>query len=210
MNKRILIADDHAVVRKGIRQIIEEGSDMTVVGEAADNKELLEKARKEEYDIVVLDLSMPHGNGLDTIKKLATEYPHRPILVLSMHSEEQYAFRAFKAGASGYVTKESAPEQLIGAIRQVASGRKYVSPHLGELLVSQQWKGEQKLPHELLSEREYQVMCMIASGKSVSEIAAELSLSVKTVSTHRARLLQKMHLKSNASITQYVIQNHLL
>ena len=210
MKKRILIADDHAVVRKGIRQIIEEESEMTVVGEAADNRELLEKARKEEYDIIVIDLSMPLGSGLDTIKQLTAEYPRRPILVLSMYSEEQYALRAFKAGASGYLTKESAPEQLVGAIRQIASGRKYVSPHLAELLVNQQGKEGQKLPHELLSDREYQIMCMIASGTSVSEIAADLSLSVKTVSTHRSRLLQKMHFKNNVSLTQYVLQNHLL
>ena len=207
---RILIADDHTIVREGLKQILAETPDMVVADEARNGQEVLAKVGNKEYDVVLLDISMPGRSGLDILKQLKGERPKLPILILSMYSEEQYAMRALRAGASGYMTKESAPDELIVAIRKVSEGRKYVTPSLAEKLAISLELGEEKAPHELLSDREYQVMCMIASGKTIKEIADELSLSVKTISTYRSRILEKLSLKTNAAITHYAVQNRLV
>ena len=207
---KVLIADDHTIVRKGLRQIIEETQDIVAVGEAGTSQEILDKVRKTDCDVLLLDISMPGGNGLDILKRVKAEKPRLAVLILSMHPEEQYAVRALKAGASGYLTKGSAPEELITAIRKVASGRKYISSFLAERLAFDLGEKLEKLPHENLSDREFQVMCMIASGKPVGEIAEELSLSVKTISTYRSRILEKMQMKNNAEITHYAMQQKLV
>lgn len=207
---RIIIADDHAIVRAGLKQILSENPDMTVVGESSDGQDLLEKVRENEYDVVLIDISMPGRNGLEILKQLKIEKPELPVLVLSMHPEEQYAIRTLKAGASGYLTKETASDKLVEAIRRVAQGKKYVSPSLAEKLADSIGKDSVNMPHESLTDREYQVLCMIASGKSVSNIAKELFLSVKTVSTYRTRILEKMNMKNNAELTHYALKNELL
>jgi DNA-binding NarL/FixJ family response regulator len=207
---RILIADDHTIVREGLKQILAETRDMVVADEASNGQEVFAKVSKNEYDVVLLDISMPGRSGLEVLKQLKGERPKLPILILSMYSEEQYAMRALRAGASGYMTKESAPDELIEAIRKVSQGRKYVSPSLAEKLAVSLELGEEKPPHEMLSDREYQVMCMIASGKTIKEIAEELSLSVKTISTYRSRILEKLNFKTNAAITHYAVQNRLV
>jgi len=207
---RILIADDHTIVREGLKQILAETPDMVVADEARNGQEVFAKVSKNEYDVVLLDISMPGRSGLEVLKQLKGEHPKLPILILSMYSEEQYAMRALRAGASGYMTKESAPDELIEAIRKVSQGRKYVSPSLAEKLAVSLELGEEKPPHEMLSDREYQVMCMIASGKTIKEIAEELSLSVKTISTYRSRILEKLNFKTNAAITHYAVQNRLV
>jgi two-component system, NarL family, invasion response regulator UvrY len=207
---KIIIADDHAVVRKGLKQIFEETQDLSVVDEASSGNELLEKVRSKKYDVVILDISMPGKDGLDTLKELKIHQPDLPVLIFTVFPEEQYAVRILKAGAAGYLNKESEPEIMIDAIRKVARGRKYISPFLAELLASNlDTSGEAPL-HETLSDREFQVMCMIASGKSVSDIAKELSLSTNTISTYRLRILEKMNLKNNAEITHYALKNHLV
>jgi DNA-binding NarL/FixJ family response regulator len=207
---KILIADDHTIVREGLKQILAETPDLLVADEAEDGQELLNKVSKKDYDVILLDISMPGRSGLDILKQLKSERPNLSVLILSMYSEEQYAMRAIRAGASGYMTKESAPEELINAIRKVSQGRKYVSPSLAEKLAFSFESGNERPLHEILSDREYQVMCMIASGKSVKEIAENLSLSVKTISTYRSRILEKMHLKNNSALTHYAIQNRLV
>ena len=207
---KILIADDHAIIREGLKQILAETSDMVVAGEAADGREVLDQVRKDDYDLVLLDIAMPGRGGLDTLGRLKHEKPELPVLVLSMYPEEQYAIRAFKAGAFGYLTKESAPEELISAIRKVTQGGKYVSSSLAEKLAFNLEKDTEKPLHEMLSDREYQVMIMIASGKTVKEIADKLSLSVKTISTNRVRALKKMGMKNNAEITYYAIKQGLV
>jgi two-component system invasion response regulator UvrY len=207
---RILIADDHPIVRAGLKQVIADAPDMTVAAEAADGHEVLAKVREAEFNVVLLDLSIPGLSGLDVLKQLKSEKPGLRVLVLSVHPEEQYAVRVLRAGASGYVTKASAPEQLIAAIRKVHQGRKYVSASLAERLAQQLDPESATLPHESLSDREYQVLCLLASGKTVTEIGAELALSVKTVSTYRSRILEKMAMKSNAELTHYAIQNRLV
>ena len=207
---KILIADDHAIIREGLKQILAETSDMVVAGEAADCREVLDQVRKDDYDLVLLDIAMPGRGGLDTLKQLKHEKPELPVLVLSMYPEEQYAIRAFKAGASGYLTKESAPEELISAIRKVTQGGKYVSSSLAEKLAFNLETDTEKPLHEMLSDREYEVIIMIASGKTVKEIADKLSLSVKTISTHRVRALKKMGMKNNAEITYYAIKQGLV
>ena len=206
----ILIADDHAVVRKGLRQILTETPDLRVAGEAVDGEDVLEKVEKNSYDVIVLDISMPGMSGLDALKRLNTEHPDLPVLVLSIYSEDQYALRVLKAGASGYLTKESAPGELVSAIRKVAKGGKYVSAYLAEKLAFGLTAPANVNPHENLSDREMQVLCMIASGKTISEIGKEISLSVKTVSTYRRRILTKMKLKNNAELTHYAIRNNLI
>ncbi|MGD1074945.1 MAG: response regulator transcription factor [Thermodesulfovibrionales bacterium] len=206
---RILIADDHSIVREGLKQILAETPDMVVSGEAADAQEVLDKIARNHYDVVVLDIGMPGRSGLDALKELKGQHPKLPVLILSMYPEEQYAVRVLRAGASGYMTKESAPDELVGAIWKVAQGRKYISPSLADRLASSLVLDTEKPLHETLSDREYQVMCMIASGKTVSEIAASLSLSVKTISTYRTRILEKMGKKNNAELTHYAIENHL-
>ncbi len=207
---RALIADDHAVVRQGLRQILLETTDMVVTGEAANGPEALERARAGGYDVIVLDITMPGRSGFEVLKELRLEDPALPVLVLSMHSEEQFAVRLLKAGASGYLNKESAPDELVKAIRKVVSGGRYVSPRLAEKLAFEIDSGSDKLLHETLSDREFQVMRMMASGQTVKEIAAELALSVKTISTYRARILDKMNLHTNAELIHYAIQNQLI
>jgi len=207
---RALIADDHAVVRQGLKQILGDTPEMVVAGEATNGQEVLDKVRAETWDVVVLDISMPDRSGLDVLKQLRSERPKLPVLVLSMHSEDQYAVRVLKAGASGYLTKDSAPDELVKAIRKVVSGGTYVSSFLAEKLAFEIGTDSSRLPHETLSDREFQVLRLIAAGESVTEIAAELYLSVKTVSTYRARLLQKMNLTTNAELMHYAMQNHLI
>jgi len=209
--KRILIADDHPVVRKGLREILSESCDTVVTEEASDGQEVLDKIRKkgQEFDVVLLDISMPGRSGLDILKQLKSERPDLPVLILTMYSETQYAVRALKAGASGYLTKESLPEELMKAIRMVSRGRKYVNSSLAEKLAFDLELGTEKPLHETLSDREYQVMCMIGLGKTGKDIAEELSLSVKTISTYRSRILEKMRMKSNGELIHHVIRNRL-
>ena len=207
---KALIADDHAVVRQGLRQILQETSDMQVAGEAATGPEALDRARADSYDVVVLDITMPGRSGFEVLKDLRVEQPALPVLVLSMHAEEQFAVRLLKAGAAGYLNKESAPDELVKAIRKVVAGGRYVSPTLAEKLAFEIDAGSDRLAHETLSDREFQVMRMMASGKTVKEIAAELSLSVKTISTYRARILAKMNLHTNAELIHYAITNQLV
>ncbi len=209
----IIITDDHAVVRKGLKQIIEETPGFIVADEASSGNELLEKVRKNKYDVVILDISMPGKDGLDTLKELKQIAPDLPVLVFTIYPEEQYAVRLLKAGASGYINKESKPEELIEAIERVIRGRKYISSHLAELLANNldSTSGSGEVPlHETLSDREFQVMCMIASGKTPTQIANELSLSINTISTYRIRILEKMKMRSNAEITHYAIKNRLV
>lgn len=207
---KILIADDHPIVRKGLKQILEDNPEKIVTHEAGDGREAVQKALSENYDLVVMDIAMPHINGLDALKELRNEKPGMPILMLSMYPEEQYAVRAFKAGASGYLTKQNAPEELLQAISRVLSGRKYVSMSMAEKMACDLSEDFEKPLHEKLSDREFQVLCLIASGKSVSEIARKLFLSVKTVSTYRSRVLLKMGMKHNAQLTRYAIENALV
>jgi two-component system invasion response regulator UvrY len=206
---KILIADDHPVFRRGLKQIIAETTDIVVVDEAANGLEVLNKMKAGDFDLVLLDISMPGKTGIDVLTQLKYERPKLPVLMLSIHPEEQYAVRALRAGASGYLTKESAPDELVAAIRKVSTGGKYVSASLAERLASMVQSGGEELPHQTLSNRELHVMHLIASGKTVSEIAKELSLSVKTISTYRARILGKMKMKNNAELTRYAIDNNL-
>lgn len=207
---RILVVDDHPIIRKGLKQIIEETYDLIVEEEASNGYEVLEKIHKKNFDVIILDLAIPGINGLDVLKQLKKIKPNLPVLILSMYPEEQYAVRVLKAGASGYLTKESAPEELVKAIWKVKNGGKYISSSLAEKLAFNISVDSNKMVHELLSDREFQVMCMIASGKTVSEIAVELLLSVKTVSTYRYRILDKMNLNSNAELTYYAFENNLI
>lgn len=207
---RVLIADDHAVVRRGLAQIINETPDIRVVGEATNGNEVIDRTRETDVDVIVLDLNMPGRSGLDVLKHLRSEHEELPVLVLSMHAEDQYAVRVLRAGASGYLSKEGAPEELIKAIRRVADGGRYVSPEAAELLLNH-LEGDADAPlHERLSDREFEVMRMLAEGASVKEIGEDLSLSVKTVSTYRSRILEKMNMKSNAELTHYAIKNELI
>ena len=205
---KVLIADGHTIVRRGLKQIIVEECNMIVVGEARSDAEALDLARHCESDVILLDISLPGRSGLDVLKELRHAYPKLPVLILTMHTEEQVAVRAFKAGAAGYLTKESAPEELIQALRKVAGGGRYVSPALAERLALRVANHEQLL-HETLSDREYQILHFIAIGKTVSEIAKHLSLSVKTISTYRSRVLEKMHLRNNAELMRYAVTHQL-
>ncbi|MGA2467481.1 MAG: response regulator transcription factor [Thermodesulfobacteriota bacterium] len=207
---RILIADDHPIVRQGLKQILSEESDMGVFGEAQNSQEVLKLVQKQDWDIVILDITMPGRGGIDVLKELKHQYPKLPLLILSMHPEDQYAVRALKAGAGGYLTKESAQEELIKAIRKIVRGGKYISSTLAEKLAFDLETETEKPLHETLSDREHQVLLMIASGKTVSEIAEELSLSVKTIDTYRARILEKMKMKTNAELMHYAIKNGLV
>lgn len=206
---RVLIADDHAIVRQGLRQILSDTSDLTVTGEAENGVQAVQMVRSGEWDVILMDVSMPDRNGIDALKLIKKEFPRLPILILSMYPEEQYAIRALKAGAAGYLTKQSAPDLLVTAIRQVASGKKYVSPSLAEELANAISEDTDRPAHEKLSDREYQTLCMIASGKTPTEIAEALNLSVKTVSVYRARLLEKMNLRNNAELTHYGLKHGL-
>jgi DNA-binding NarL/FixJ family response regulator len=207
---RVVIADDHAVVRRGLQHIVNESDDMRVVGEATNVTELLDLVSRQACDVLVLDISMPGRSGLDVLKDLKRDRPRLPVLVLSIHPEEQYAIRAFRSGAAGYLTKDAVPDQLLSALRKLVSGGRFLSAALAERLAGQLATDGAGAPHETLSDREYEVMCMLASGKSVTQIAADLLLSVKTVSTYRTRILEKMNLENNAQITHYAIQNRLI
>jgi len=207
---KILVVDDHRVVRDGLKRIITDTPDMVVVDEASNGEEVINKVWNNDYDIVLLDISLPGRDGLDVLKQLKCTNPKIPILILSMYPEEHYAVRSLRAGASGYLTKQSTSDELIGAIRKVAGGRRYITPSLAEKLAFELGVDVRKLPHEKLSDREYQVMCMIGSGKTVTEIAETLSLSIRTISTHRAHILKKMEMKNNAQLTYYAIKNALV
>ena len=207
---RILIADDHAIVRAGLKQFVADQADMSVAGEAATGAETVSLVRNEPYDVVLLDISMPDRNGVDTLKQLKQIRPEMPVLMLSAHAEEQYAVNLLRAGAAGYVSKETASTQLVQAIRTVTRGRKYVSPDLAQVLADGvTGQGEAPL-HASLSQREFQIFCKLAGGMPVSKIAQELFLSVKTVSTYRSRVLEKMGMKTNADLTYYAIKNRLI
>ncbi len=207
---KVLVADDHAVVRRGLRQILAETNDILVGGEASTAAELWQLVERERWDSVILDIEMPGRSGLELLGELKRQHPKLPVLILTVYSEEQYAVRAIRAGASGFLTKESAPNQLVAAVRKVASGGRFITPELAERLASSLAGDSDALPHEALSDREFQVLCMIASGKTVSQIGQELSLSVKTISTHRTRILAKMNMKSNSELTHYAIKNRLV
>lgn len=207
---KILVVDDHSIVREGLKQILAENPNMSVSGEASTGQEALQKVRSSDCNMVVMDISLPDRNGLELLEQIKDINPRLPVLVLSMHAEEQYATRALRAGASGYLTKESASEQLIAAIEKVAQGGKYVTPSLAEKLVFELAGDSQKPLHENLSDRELQVLCLIASGKTLTEVSQTLYLSVKTVSTHRARILEKMGMRNNAELIRYAIQNRLV
>lgn len=207
---RILIVDDHAIVREGLKQILAEVDDIEVAGEADCSSRALQMARRESWDMVLMDITMPDRSGIETLELLKKEHPGLQVLMLSMHRETQYAVRALKSGAAGYLNKQSAPAQLVDAIRMVASGKKYISAEVAQQLASQISGEYDTLPHEGLSNREYQTLCMIASGLPVSAIADKLALSVKTISMYRARLLKKMQLKNNAELTHYAIKQGLL
>ena len=204
---KIIIADDHAVVRKGLKQILMEMSGVKVVEEVDNGPALIEKITNDSFDFVVLDISMPGQSGLQALKEIRNRKPKLPVLILSIHPEEQYALRALKGGASGYITKDSAPEELVKAIQKILSGHKYITQSITDKLVD---NFGDKLPHELLSDREYEVFAMIAVGKTITDIGAELSLSVKTVSTYRSRIYDKMGMKSRTELTIYAIQNKLI
>ncbi len=208
--KRILIADDHTILREGIKQILTERGNAFEVDEASDGHEALKKINSNNYDLLILDISMPGLNGLDALKQIKYSHPELPVLILSMYPEKQYAIRVLKAGASGYLAKDSAPEMLFKAIEKILSGGKFISETLAERLAVELVSGGGKAPHEKLSDREYQVFNMIASGMTISEIAENLSLSVKTVSTYRSRILEKMGLRNNAEIIHYAIKNNLI
>jgi two-component system invasion response regulator UvrY len=207
---RILIVDDHAIVREGLKQILAEVDDIEVAGEADTSSRALHLARQQDWDLVLMDIAMPDRSGLETLQLMRKEHPGIKVLMLSMYRETQYALRALKSGAMGYLNKQSAPDQLVDAIRLVASGKKYISPELAQELASEVSGERLELPHEALSNREYQTLCMIASGMTVSAIADKLALSVKTISMYRARLLQKMQLRNNAELTHYAIKHGLL
>jgi len=207
---RILIADDHSVVRQGIQQIVSEHPNMVVTAEAASGEEALELARSNEFDVAILDIAMPGRGGLDILRDLRAARPDMKVIVLSMYSEEQYAVRILRDGASAYLTKTSAPDELVLAIETVAAGRRYITPSIADRLAGYIEDSTTRPAHELLSDREMQVLVLMGSGKSVREIAEELTLSVKTVSTYRSRLLEKMALASNADLIRYAIHHRLV
>jgi DNA-binding NarL/FixJ family response regulator len=207
---RILLADDHAVVRQGVKQILAGAFTQASFNEAQNARELLQLVNAEHWDIVVLDLAMPGGNGLESLKQIKHDHPQLPVLILSMFPEDQYAVRTIIAGAAGYLNKESAPEELVVAIRKILQGGKYISAEVADELVVHARQDDDQPIHKHLSDREYQVLCMIASGKEVKEISAELSLSSKTISTYRTRLLEKMNMQTNAELTHYAIENNLV
>ncbi len=210
MIKKILIADYHLVVRRGIKQILSDWSDTAIMDEACNGQEVLDKVQDNNYDLILLDISMPGRSGLEVLAQLKKERPDLNVLILSMHTEEQYAVRVMKAGASGYLTKESTPEELISAVEKVSQGRKYVSSSLAEQLAFYVEAKNENPPHELLSDREFEVLCLIAKGKTATEIAEMLSLSIKTISTYRTRILEKMAMTNNAQLTHYAIKNNLI
>jgi DNA-binding NarL/FixJ family response regulator len=207
---RILLTDDHAVVRQGLKLILADHFKSAVFGEARNAQEAFTRVTREKWDVAVLDITLPGRSGLEVLKEMKRLRPKMPVLVLSMHPEDQFAVRLLKTGAAGYLTKESAGSELVGAIEKVVNGGRYISPSLAERMASYLDVDVQKAPHERLSDREFLVMRMIASGKAVSQVARELSLSVKTISTYRARLLEKMDMKNNAELTHYAVQKNLV
>jgi two-component system invasion response regulator UvrY len=207
---KICVVDDHAVLREGLKRIISENPGMAVTAEAGDGVEALRVIKSQPCDVVILDITMPNKSGLDVLKELHAEAPRLPVLVLSMHAEDQYAVRVLRAGAAGYLAKGSEPDKIVQAIRKVVRGGKYVSVALAEKLVADLGGDKTKAPHEVLSDREYQVLCLISSGKTVTDIATELELSVKTISTYRVRVLEKLNMKNNAELTRYAIKEGLV
>jgi len=206
---KVIIVDDHPVVRLGLKQIIADEPDMEVAGEAKNAGECFSLVRETDCTLVCLDITLPDRNGFDVLKQLKHEYPNLPILILSVHPEDQYGLRFIQAGASGYLMKEGAPEELVNAIRKVNAGGKYVSASLAETLVSH-LDASEKPPHENLSDREFQILCMIAQGKSLKSIADKLCISEKTVSTYRSRIIEKMKICTNSGLTRYALENHLV
>jgi DNA-binding NarL/FixJ family response regulator len=207
---RVLIADDHDIVREGVKQIVSETRDIAVGGEARSGADVLAEAARAKWDVIILDLNLPDRTGLEVLSQLRSIAPQTPVLILSMHQQPSYATRALKAGAAGYVSKDSAREHLVNAIRKVAAGERFLTPAFAESLAFGLVDDAGDNRHERLSDREFQVLCLIAAGKPPRDIAAELSVSVKTVATHRARLLAKMALKNNAEVVQYALEHDLL
>lgn len=207
---RVLLADDHPLLRDGLRQVLTQEPDVEVVGEAGDSEQVLREVSEKDCDVLVLDLTMPGRGGLDVLRDIRRQRPNLPILILSMHAEDQFAVPAIKAGANGYLCKDNAGPEVVKAIRRVLTGKKYVSPTLAEMLANALDHDGERPPHESLSDREFQVLCKIASGMTVSQIAEEVSLSVKTISTYRSRVLEKMNMHNNAELTRYAIQTGLV
>lgn len=207
---KILLVDDHAILRHGLRQILSDSEGMEVTAEAENAEQAIRLVREQPFDVVVLDITLPDRNGLETLKILKREHPKLAVLILTMHGEDEFGVRALKAGASGYLTKKSAPDQLVNAVRMVAGGRKYIGPQLAEELAKSFGNDSDQPPHETLSDREYQILCMIASGTALSEMAAKLSISPKTVSVYRARIMAKMKFSNNAEMTHYAIKHQLV
>ncbi len=212
MSIRVFITDDHLLVRKGLRQILEDSEDIEVVGEAGDYGGLVAGMKRCTFDVLVLDISMPGKNGIDALKQLHKEEPRLRALIVSMYPEDQFAMRALKAGAAGYLNKTAGPDKLVDAVRQIAAGRKFITPELAQELAEHMSDadGDGRPLHDSLSDREFQTLRLIAAGRKLSEIAVEMSLSAKTVSVYRARLLEKMRMKSNAELTRYALQNRLV
>jgi len=210
VNMKFLVADDHAIVRKGLVQILCDEFPSATVKEVSNSQEVIEELQKEKWDVILLDISMPGRNGIETLKQIRTNGVKTPVLMLSMHSEEQYAIRVLKAGASGFLNKETATDELLAAVRKVLSGRKYISESVAEKLAESVGENDERPAYQLLSDRELQVLQYIASGKTVSEIGDELSLSVNTISTYRSRLLEKLNLSNNAELTRYALDNNLV
>jgi DNA-binding NarL/FixJ family response regulator len=210
MKKQVLVADDHAIIRDGMRKILADTDDMEMVGEAANGHEVMDLIRQRDWDLVVLDLSMPGRSGVELIKLIKAERPKCPILIFSMHPEEQYALRALRAGASGYLSKEGDSDLILPALRKVASGGVYISTNVAELLASNVTPHFQEAPHKKLSDREFQVFDRIVQGVSLTDIAHELSLSIKTVSTHKSHILNKMNMRSHVDLLRYALEHHLL
>lgn len=207
---KILVADDHAIVREGLKGIISGTIDLQVTAEAETGQEVFDLISKNEFDVILLDISLPGRNGLEILKQLKKEVPDMPVLILSVYPEEQYAVRAIKAGAAGYLSKAGAPDELVMAIRRVAWGKKYISASVAEELALEMETGFEKLPHEKLSDREFEIMQRIAGGSTVSKIARDMLLSVKTISTYRSRILKKMNIKTNADMTLYAVKHGLI
>ena len=207
---RILIADDHAIIRKGLKQILLQEYPTAIIEEVNDAEGVIQKITSNDWDIIICDLSMPGRSGLDVVQQVKQNFPKSPVWILSIHSEEQYAIRVLKAEATGYLGKDAAPEELVKAVQRILQGRKYTSPSIAEKMAAELDLDTSKPPHEVLSDREFDVFTMIASGKTVSEIAEQLSLSITTVSTYRARILVKMNMKTNADLTRYGLENKLI
>jgi two-component system invasion response regulator UvrY len=207
---KVIITDDHRIVRAGIKQIVEDCPEMAPADEASDGQDLLEKVRKNQYDAILLDLALPGRDGLEILKQLKAEKCPAPVLMLSVYPEEQYAIRALKAGAAGYLTKATAPEELIEAIKKITSGKRYITASIAEHLADNIYHDTDRPPHEYLSDREFQILCKISSGKTVSDIAGEMFLNVKTVSHYRRRILEKMNMKTTSELTHYAIKHNLI